>query len=72
MVCINKYDTNLEKAKEIETYCRENDLIFMGKIPFDPKVVEIINQRRSIVEADCQAGQAAEEIYQQVMKHLFP
>ena len=34
-VCVNKWDTNPEKTREIEAYCKEQGLSFVGKIPYD-------------------------------------
>ena len=70
-VCVNKYNTNLEKTTDIVRYCQENELPFVGKIPFDPKVVESVNQGRSIVDVKCPAGEAAKAIYRQTMQVLL-
>ena len=70
-VCVNKYNTNLEKTTDIVRYCQENELPFVGKIPFDPKVVESVNQGRSIVDVKCLAGEAAKAIYRQTMQVLL-
>ena len=69
-VCVNKYNTNLEKTTEIVRYCQKNELPFVGKIPFDPKVVESVNQGRSIVDVECPAGEAVKNIYRQTMQIL--
>jgi len=37
-VCINKYDLDQEKSKEIESYCAENGVTVAGKIYYDPAV----------------------------------
>ena len=69
-VCINKYNTNFEKNEEIVTYCQNMGIPFVGKIPFDAKVVEAVNQGKSIVEVDCSAGSAAKEVYAKTMRLL--
>lgn len=69
-VCINKYDTNLEITKGIELYCKENDIYFLGKIPFDPEAVKAINNGYTIVDIDCAAGQAVKDIYKKAIKIL--
>lgn len=43
MVCINKYDVNLGTTQKIEEYCEQRNIPVMGRIPFDPKVVEAVN-----------------------------
>ena len=39
MVCINKFDLNLDQTEKIEQLAHENGITLLGKIPFDPKVV---------------------------------
>ncbi|MFW6185865.1 MAG: ATP-binding protein [Halobacteriota archaeon] len=41
---INKYDLNEDMADRIEDYCADNDIEFMGKIPFDPHLHSQISQ----------------------------
>ena len=67
VVCINKYDTNNENTKRIEEFCREKGLSFVGKIPFDPEAVKAINNGRTIVDVDCQSGQAARQVFKNTM-----
>ena len=69
-VCVKKYTTNLEKTPDMVRYCQENELPCVGKIPFDPKVVESVNQGRSIVDVKCPAGEAVKAIYRQTMQVL--
>ena len=70
-VCVNKFDTNIENTNKIERYCEEEELPFVGKIPFDKKAVEAINNNKSIVELDCKSGTAVRRIYDKTMKLLF-
>ena len=69
-VCINKYNTNFGKTEEIVTYCQNSGIPFVGKIPFDAKVVEAVNQGKSIVEVDCSAGSAVKEVYARTLRLL--
>lgn len=69
-VCINKYNTNFAKTEEIVSFCQRQNLPFVGKIPFDPKVVEVVNQGRSIVDVDCPAGIAVKEVYAKTSRIL--
>lgn len=69
-VCINKYNTNFEKTEEIVAYCQTIGIPFVGKIPFDEKVVEAVNQGKSIVEVDCSAGSAVKEVYARTLRLL--
>ncbi len=69
-VCINKYNTNFDKTEAIVTYCQNMGIPFVGKIPFDAKVVEAVNQGKSIVDVECSAGSAVKEVYARTMRML--
>jgi len=49
-VIINKFDLNADMANRIESYCIENNVAVIGKIPFDPQVVQAMVNCQSIVE----------------------
>lgn len=70
-VCINKYDTNLENTEKIKTFCNNNQLPFVGTIPYDPDAVKAINNNLSIVDMDCASGRAARAIFARTMMMLF-
>jgi len=70
-VCINKYDTNLEKTKEIEGYCKEKGLPFVGEIPFDLDAVKAVNSGKTIVDIDCASGEAVKYIFDGTMDLLL-
>ena len=69
-VCINKYNTNFEKTKDVVDYCQTSQIPFVGKIPFDAQVVEAVNRGQSIVDVDCSAGSAVREVYSKTMRLL--
>lgn len=66
VVCINKYDTNLDMTLKIEEYCKENQLEFIGKIPFDKAACKAVNEGLSVVDYDCEAGNAIKSIYEKI------
>lgn len=68
MVCVNKYDTNIENTERIISYCKDNDISFVGTIPFDSEAVKSINMGESIVERDCISGNALRKIFDNTMK----
>ncbi|MGD9566920.1 MAG: ATP-binding protein [Sedimentibacter sp.] len=70
-VCVNKYDTNKEITGEIEKYCIKNNIDFIGKIPFDLSAVKAINNGYTIVDIDCAAGRAVQDIYKKAIDILF-
>jgi MinD superfamily P-loop ATPase len=53
MVCINKFDINLENTQRIASYCRKNGSRIIGQIPYESKVVEALVQRRTIMDYPC-------------------
>lgn len=67
-VCINKYDSNRVIAEKIEDYCRQEGLPMTGRIPFDNQAVRAVNDGHSIVDIDCEAGRAAEKVYETTME----
>ena len=42
LVCINKYDLNLENTRQIESHCLSCGVEIAGKVPFDNAVTESI------------------------------
>lgn len=64
LVCINKFDINIENTRAIEKYCKEKSIIIPGKIPFDETVVHAVNKCRSIAKyPESKAGKAVKGIW---------
>lgn len=53
MVCINKFDINLENSNQIVNYCEKNGSRIIGKIPYEPKVVEALVKKKTVMEYPC-------------------
>ena len=70
-VCVNKFDTNKENTERIDEFCKENQINFFGKIPYDPEAVKAINKVQSIVDIDCPSGEAVRKVYGRTMKILL-
>lgn len=49
-VIINKYDLDVKLTNDIKNWCKENQLEIIGKIPFDPLIVEAMVNCMSIYE----------------------
>lgn len=47
-VCINKYDLNSEKTREITDYCHQRGIEVVGQIPFDTVVTEAMVQGKPV------------------------
>lgn len=66
-VVTNKFDTNLRKTAEIKTFCEEHGIKYFGEIPFDSKVVKLVNSGLTAVEGVSVAGDVITGIYKSVM-----
>lgn len=66
-VCVNKYDTNEKNTAKIEDFCKQNNLEFVGKIPYDKEAVTLVNNGKSIVDMDCKSGKAVRKIFDKVI-----
>ncbi|QWC00103.1 ATP-binding protein [Mycoplasmatota bacterium] len=66
-VCINKYDINKDISNNIKDYLYENNINFIGELPFDKEVNNLINQSISLVDTDNPVGVEIKNIYKQVI-----
>lgn len=69
-VCINKFNTNVENSNNIEKFCKESNIPFVGKIPFDSDAVKAINNGQSIIDINCAAGNAVKDVFNKTIKIL--
>ena len=70
MICVNKYDINLDMTKQIEEYAKEKSIAVVGKIPFDNFVMDSVNKLKPITEfKDSIARKAIEEMWIQI--HVY-
>ncbi|MGV8982913.1 ATP-binding protein [Clostridium sp.] len=71
IVCINKYDINIDVAKEIEDFVHNKGLKIVGIIPYDDIVMKSINELKPITcYKDSIAEIAIEEMWSNI-KDLF-
>lgn len=71
MVCVNKYDINMEMTEEIEKYTKEKGLFMVGRIPFDANVMDSVNSLRPITEYKGSPAATAIEKMWDVMAEQF-
>ena len=71
VVCVNKFDTNIDKTNDIISYCKDEDIDFVGSIPYDEEAVHLVNRGLSIVHSPCKAGEGVINIYNNIKKLLF-
>jgi len=62
MVCINKYDINIDNSRKIEDYCQEEKVEVVARIPFDNTVTEAMIKGIPVVEFS--NGKVSQEIKQ--------
>ncbi len=65
-VAINKYTLEEEIATRIEDYCVERGLHVVGKIPFDPTVIESIRNGRPVTDYDSPAADAIRRMWEEI------
>jgi MinD superfamily P-loop ATPase len=68
VVCvINKYDINLKNSVDIEDWCRLHNMPIVGKIPYNPVVIEALIQGIPVVEySKNEVTKEINEIWQQL------
>jgi MinD superfamily P-loop ATPase len=69
-VAINKYNLEESVAARIEKYCEEEGIPVVGKIPFDPTVIEAIRNRIPVTAYDCPAADALREMWADLVSRL--
>ena len=70
LAVVNKYDINIEKTKEIETYCEKNNIEIVGKIPFEKNYNDFLNNKKTLLESNLGASNEVKNIYNKTMKIL--
>lgn len=72
MVCVNKFDLNGNKTRDIKEYAREKGLVFVGQIPFDPIFTRAMVQGQTIFEytRNSGAGRAVNQIWKNISEIL--
>jgi MinD superfamily P-loop ATPase len=71
LVCINKYDINEKMADKIESYCNENDVFLVGKIPYDEMVMKSINELKPIIHYEnSRASQSIIEMWNKIYEQI--
>lgn len=50
MVCVNKYDINIENTEKIEHYCQEHNIPVVGRIPYDNITTMAMIAEKNVIE----------------------
>ena len=70
-VVINKYDLNPRMSGAIREFCREQDLVYRGEIPYDEGVMEAVRMARPVTEYDVPASEAITTIWDDISHELW-
>lgn len=70
-VCINKYDLSEENTRQIESYCSNEAIEVVARIPFDNVMTEAIVQGLPVVEySDKEVTERIKELWQTISTKL--
>lgn len=72
MVCVNKFDLNLDQTLAVERLAKEKGIDALGRVPFDPVFTHSMIQRKTIFEynSGSQASSAVEQLWEKVNRTL--
>ena len=71
MVCVNKYDINLNMTSRIESFAKESGMKLAGRIPYDRDVTSAMIAQKSLVEFSSGKGaEAMREVWGEVSAFL--
>jgi len=70
MVCVNKFDLNLDQTQAIEKLAKEKKMAVLGRIPFDPVFTKSMVQGKTIFEYNTESkiGTAVEQIWKKIIE----
>lgn len=69
-VCVNRSDVSPELSADIERWCSEQGVPFLGRVPFDRSAQRAINEGRSVADMDCPARAALYDVFIKAMELL--
>ena len=69
-VCVNKWDVSPENTQKIQAYCQEEQIPFVGKIPYDKTASQAINQGLNLAQVDCPAGRTLKTVFENTSRLL--
>ncbi len=71
LVCINRFDLDLDNTRNIEDFCRKNSIPVAGKIPFDRMVTEALVKKLPVVKySQTETSQRIRDVWQQLYSLL--
>ncbi len=72
MVCVNKFDLNLDQTDAIEEFAKENNVTVLGRIPFDTIFTKSMVKGQNIFDYDLKSetGQVVKQLWGKTCKTL--
>ncbi|MEJ2102558.1 MAG: P-loop NTPase [Desulfobacterales bacterium] len=72
LVCVNKFDLNVDLTRNIENFAKDEGLPYLGRIPFDPIFTKAMVQGQTIFEynSDSSGGHAVKQIWKNLLEKL--
>jgi len=71
IVCINKFDINMDNTRDIEAFCKEQGSEVVGKLPYDNITTEAMIQRKTVIEySNGSFSQEIEKMWKRVKEAL--
>lgn len=70
IVSINKYDLNKKISKSIRKFCRINKIKFVGQIPYNEEVIQLLNNGLTIIDSKNRIAKTMKNIFYKTIKQL--
>ena len=69
LVCVNKYDLNIEMTEKIESYSLARNMTLLGRIPFDQLFTRAMIEGKNVLEhaPDSLAAESIREVWKHIM-----
>ena len=69
LVCVNKFDLNIEMTLKIEAFATTRNMKLMGCIPFDPVFIRAMIEGKNVLEQepDSMAAAALREVWKKIL-----
>jgi len=69
VVCINKYDINLENTESILEFCKNEGIVVVGKLPYDDTATLAMMDGKTVVEfSDGALARGIKDIWERIGK----
>lgn len=69
MLCVNKFDINIEVTIQIEEFAKNSDITVLPRIPFDPLFIHALVQGKNVIEyaEDSATAGAIKEVWNAIL-----